>query len=487
MKKKKTHQYAKRQAKSNTVQPAGSNIAVSKKPFKWRKFSVKVLLLFIIIISVVIFTDSKGYFTADQSNNHINRKWKSFYNFTKTKEVDILLLGNSHIITGIDPFTLSVATSCNGFILGNAGTSIADAWFHLGEALKHTNPKTVVLETYCIGNTEKIKNDDISQIQSFEAQSDVFYKLKTMPGLLYSDSWIKAWSPSIRNHSFLLKDMNRIKYNIKNPNPSQPERLDLGRFARFPSGLEDSTIAKYDRLGAPVKGGEYKVSDHSRKYLKKIMALCKAKNIPVVFLTVPMYYKHIDSYPQWKATLNEELQKYPEAQWLDLQLPYDSLSYTKEAFENTYDKNQHLSNTGMYITAYKLADFLFQNNYSLPDRSKENVWIADFKSQYQFVYNQDAVAGMAGCTSVLKDKYIGNLHIKELLEIQGDKTKTAVLKIENNQELLSSIAVTLLLQQNNNVFNRSITMYSYSSVNPPLHKVYFVNLPNDVKVLGIKE
>ncbi|MDR1347054.1 MAG: hypothetical protein LBJ63_01295 [Prevotellaceae bacterium] len=450
MKKQKIHQYTKQQyrAKSKTVQSAESNIAASEKQFKWTKFSVKILLLFIIIVSAVIFTDSKGYFTADRANNHINRKWKSFYNFTKTKEVDILLLGNSHIITGIDPFILSVATSCNGFILGNAGTNVADAWFHLGEALKHTNPKIVVLETYCIGNTEKVKNDDISQIQSFEAQSNVLYKLKTMPELLYSDSWIKAWSPSIRNHSFLLKDMDRIKYNIKNPNPPQPYRLDLGRFARFTTGLEDSTIAKYDRLGAPVKGGEYKVSDHSRKYLKKIISLCKTKNIPVVFIPVPMYYKHIDNYPQWKETLNEELQKYPDAQWLDLQLPYDSLSYTKDAFENTYDSNQHLSNAGIYITAYKLANFLFQNNYSLPDRSKENVWITDFKSQYQFVYNQDAISGMSGCTSVLKDKYIGNLHIKELLEIQGgDKTKTVVLKIENNQAILDCCSAFIATEQ----------------------------------------
>jgi hypothetical protein len=172
--------------------PIAKEPQMIEKPFSWWKFSAKILLLFLIILSVVIFTDKKGYFTADQSNNHIRKKWAFFYDYTKTKEVDVIILGNSHVITGVDPFVLSDATSSTCFILGNSGTGIIDAWFQLGEALKHTQPKLVVLETYCIGNGKKPKGEAIPYLQSFDAQKDVFYKLRCMPQLFYSDSWIEA-------------------------------------------------------------------------------------------------------------------------------------------------------------------------------------------------------------------------------------------------------------------------------------------------------
>ena len=120
---------------------------------------------------MVLYTDCKGYFNADQKNNHIRKKWASFYDYTQQKQVDVVILGNSHVLTGIDPFVLSDATSSVCFMLGNSGTNIMDAWFQLGGVLKQTKPKLVVLETYCINNTNRPKDDEIiPYIQSFDAQ-----------------------------------------------------------------------------------------------------------------------------------------------------------------------------------------------------------------------------------------------------------------------------------------------------------------------------
>jgi len=110
----------------------------------------------------------------------------------------------------------------------------------------------------------------------------------------------------------------------------------------------------------------------------------------VLFITVPMYYKHIHNYDSWEIRLKEELQKYPNHKWLNLQAPYDTVIYTPDKFEDTYTENQHLSNSGMIVTAYKLSEFI-ENNYPnlLPDRSKETAWINDFKTTDYFAYNQN--------------------------------------------------------------------------------------------------
>ncbi|MDR3329384.1 MAG: hypothetical protein LBS63_04680 [Prevotellaceae bacterium] len=458
--------------------------AAAKKPMRWTAFFVKLAVIFAAVVLVVIYTDHKGYFVADPSNNHIDRKWKSFYTFTKTRNADVILLGNSHVVTGVEPYILSDALGCSCFILAQSGVNIKDCWFQLSEALEHTEPKLVIIETFSIDGNEAFEENIVPLTQSFEAHKDVARKLLAMPAMFRADSWVQAWSPTIRNHSFLLTDTARIRFNRKNPARPQPYKLDLGRFARFTSGLTDSTIALYDSLGAPSKGAAFHVSEYAEKYLKKVMSLCEERNIPVLFLTVPMYYKHVDRYDAWQATMGEALQKYPNAAWLDLQQPYDTLLFTKEAFENTYESNQHLSNLGMTYVAYKLAAYVHEN-YELPDRSKEAAWIADFKSTDHFVFNQNVAAGTKDWVAIVRDLALGALHIRELLVKEVEGANQLIIKIDNNPSLLSSIQVVLELEHQNQRITAPIEMFPFKEVFPPSHKVYTANLRKDVKVLGV--
>jgi hypothetical protein len=482
--KQNTHQTkTQKRAAQKTVK------TVIPQKFTWTKFCCKILLLFISVVAVVAYTDSKDYFKADQANNHVDRKWKSYYGFTKNRNVDVILCGNSHVITGIDPFILSLATNSNCFILGTPGVDIRDVYFTLGEALKYTQPKLVVIETYAIGSNETKDRGSMYQIMSFEAHRDFLYKLRMMPELFDSDSWVKAWSPSVRNHSFLLTNRQQIEFNIKNRNKrTVRNQLDLGRFARFDEGLQPDVLGKYDTVGAPVDGSSFYVSKQSSKYLKKVMDLCHNKHIPVLFLTIPMYYKHISHYEHWKTTLGEELKKYSTTQWINWQMPYDTACFTPEAFENTYELNQHLSNYGMSVTAYKLAGLMVNKNpYNLPDRSKEPQWIADFKNQPHFVFNQNLPAGTTGYYLVAKNRKINGLTIKELVVQQNKDHNMIILKVENHPNISSSIDVLLKCQYQNQTTIVPIRMNTSNNVFPPRHKVYIASVTNNLKVLDMEE
>jgi hypothetical protein len=455
-------------------------------PLSISRFIRRILFLLVALVIIVGFIDQKGYFNADQKNNHIRKKWASFYNFTKTKEVDVLILGNSHIITGIDPFVLSNATSSNCFILGNSGTGVIDAWFQLGEALKYTKPKLVILETYCINNGEKPEKDVIPYLQSFDAQTNVSHKLMCMPQIFKIDNWLEAWSTSIRNHSFLLTDTARINYNIKNPKETIPRQLNLGRFARFSYGLQDSTLKKYDVLGAPVKGKDYKMSTFTKKYLQKIIEMCDERNIPVLFLTVPMYYKHIDNYPIWKTTLNKELEKYPKAKWLDLQMPYDTLIYKPEMFENSYAQNQHLTNNGMIATAYKVATYIDKKYPNLlPDRSQQLGWISDFMYTPHFWFNQDIPINLSGFYSILKDKKVNNFYVRELGMQNSKKSNLLILKIDRKAKLPNELTVQYKIEVQGKLIIADVKMYKIKEIHPPKHEVFVNNLLKEVIVKEI--
>ena len=53
--------------------------------------SLKVIFVVAVFIIAINYSDSKGYFNPDESNNHTKKKWDSFYKFSKRNNVDIVL------------------------------------------------------------------------------------------------------------------------------------------------------------------------------------------------------------------------------------------------------------------------------------------------------------------------------------------------------------------------------------------------------------
>ena len=48
---------------------------------------VKAAIFLVVVVAVVKFTDFKGYFNPDYTNDHTRRKWNAFYQFTKDKMI----------------------------------------------------------------------------------------------------------------------------------------------------------------------------------------------------------------------------------------------------------------------------------------------------------------------------------------------------------------------------------------------------------------
>jgi hypothetical protein len=322
-------------------------------------FIKKTLFLFSIIAIPVIYTDQKGYFFAEHYFRHVHAKMNAFYKVSSEKNVDVIILGNSHACTSINPILLSEITGNYCFILGNPGTGIPDSWFQLGEGLKHTKPKLVIIETYCINEEDKYTKKAVTQIQTLESNRDFWYKLKSTPELLPVKNWLEAWSQTIRNHHIIFKEPHKLVSNIQSKRKPQ---IDENRGMRpvLRLSLQDSILQKYETEGPPVDGEKKVITNYSKKYLSKTVEMCKSRGIPILFVTAPMYFKHVKNYTAWEKTLSDELQKYQE-NWLNLQNPYDTAAYTPNMFENTYDPNQHISVDGMAVTTKKIADYLKAN------------------------------------------------------------------------------------------------------------------------------
>lgn len=152
------------------------------------KISLKFLLICAILLTTVYIIDNKEIFNPDDSNNHTEKKWNSFCHLTEEYDIDLLLIGNSHLYTGMNPKNLSTRLGLNAFVLASLGTHIADSYFTLKEAIQRSKPKLVIVETYGINefNPYEAEGRYLSdQFKSFSSRRNVWEKLKSTPFLLF--------------------------------------------------------------------------------------------------------------------------------------------------------------------------------------------------------------------------------------------------------------------------------------------------------------
>jgi hypothetical protein len=308
----------KKKFENPKVENKTENIGVRKENFLSNKpiilFSLKVLLFFSICGAAILYSDKKGYFNPDESNNHTKRKWDVFYELSKEIEIDVLMLGNSHLYTGINPENLCTNLGVNAFILASPGTHIGDTYFALKEALKTNKPKLVIIETFGINNFNPYELDGevlSNELKSFSARKDFISKASSTPFLFLPKNYPYAWSNTLRNHGFIFTNPEQLELNkvlMDQVLPPKPG-LYLGRYIRFQTGIEPDNLAKYETEPAPLDGEDYAYSKYTVKYVDKIVALCKEQNIPLLFVTVPMYYKHIANYAAWKNKLRRNFKQ----------------------------------------------------------------------------------------------------------------------------------------------------------------------------------
>jgi len=424
-----------------------------------RTITLKFLILVSLVCGGLMFSDHQKFFNPDNINNHTLRKWNSYYDFTQKNDIDVLLVGNSHLYTGINPKNLSTALGCNAFILASPGTHVDDHYFALKEAIKISKPQLVVIETYGLKKLEpkqKSKGPLSDQFKSFSARKNSLSKITSMPSLFAVENYGYALSNTLRNHNFLYTNYDQIKKNINNDNEPRGDKnkLYLGRYIRFKTGIEDSILTKYKELGAPVNGDNYETNSLQSKYIKNIIELCESNDIEVIFLTLPMYEKHISNYDAWKSKLKETIgEKYSSDEyWIDMQLGEGYRKFTKASFESTYNSNQHMTYSGSLLATYKLVDFIQkQKRITLTNRRNDKEWIDLFYKEEGYLENNSPRKDdNENIVLYSSDSEI----VKEILVLKKDKYNTLIAKVSPTSDVIANsietkkIRVTLIVNNN---------------------------------------
>lgn len=494
--KRKPTQKNKAAAPLTAANPVKAPLTEEKKvPVFWRK----LLLALVGIFGLVWISDSIGLFESDDPNFHAKKNWDEFYEFTKTNEVDILLVGNSHLYTGINPQNLSCALGATSFILAAPGTYVADAYYCLEEALTRTTPKVVVVETYGINNFDPhtfTKSSLSDQVKSFDSRQNKWLKLKSTPALFSWDNYLYAWSPTIRNHDFIWSKPKVLGKNIRRGaaavRAKEPGELPrFGRFVRFQEGIQERTLVKYALRGSPIAGRNFTYSESAKKYLEKMKILSQKHGFRLVFLTLPMYEKHIADYPAMKYKLGQIINPV-SSDWLDLQQDYPMYDFSANCFEDTYKPNQHLTYLGSLKATYALAAWLNKLPVTLPNRARDPQWLGYFYRNMGYLENQPFKKSKPGDILLARNAAISGIRVKEAFVYleQGSQElivkfdKASISEEQSRQKILASFRGTSKGQP----FILDIPLTQSAYWKPIHHYLFNTTLPAEAKVqqlLGI--
>ena len=477
-------------AKKKVSQKEKTNVSLQIEK-SWALLLTKLGIVFLVVISVIHYTDYKAYF-EDQSHEYKNRvykRWNAFYDFSKRDSIDILLVGNSHIYQGIEPAALSTTLGVNSFILASPGESIKDTYFSLREALKNCNPKVVIIETFGITHVPS-ENTELTSMLPFNARKDVVEKLYSMPYLFSVDNYIPAWSSTIRNHDFIFSSEKPLeaKPSVKQ---MREQGLYLGRYIRN-EYLTDSTLRLYDSLGAPFDGKQAIINESSDLYVQKIVTLCEKHNTTPIFVTLPMYYKHICNYEDLRQRISSIIAP-TSAIWLDLQMPYDTVKFNFMCFENTYEKNQHISSHGAFVCANKIAHFIHDSlRITFPDRSLNKRWKTRYYKHFKetgFIQNYRPSSNDKAITMICTDTIVNSLSIKECFIYTKEKQRILFLKIAKDssfQVLNDTIKAIFWIEHQNKKLYLQMDLLKNIEYEPFNFYLYGNTFISDCKFLELK-
>lgn len=443
----------------------------------------------IILIGVVsvVYSDKKAFFVTDQKEPHHEMRWESIYRLTPKTPIDIVILGNSHVNTGIEPFSLSNALNCTAFDLAPSGITIADAYYCLKELLTRTTPKLVVVETYLMRGIEdnKLKGAALAdEFRSFYPRRNLKIKLESLPFLFDVESCLPAWSFTLRNHELLLRNRDLMKYNrdlYEKRHASKDNSLYLGRYSRFKTGINDSIMNLYKTKGPAVDGSQEKISKRDIKYARKIVDLCDEKGIEVMFLTLPMYELHIGNYDDWWAEQAKAITP-TEKNWYNMQRPYAS-GFRLDCFEPTYDRNQHLTIQGSIVATYKLAHYISEHlDINLPDRSKDSKWVDLFYGKDGYFENHTPREDDPERRLIAKDIVLDNEHIIDSFQ---DKRGWFFVKLDHDTSRPEDILVLAELLDGDEKVIGIVDMSVSRGLDPVNNRLYVARMRDNVQILRL--
>ena len=284
--------------------------------------------------------------------------------------VDVLLVGSSHMGMNVDPLQMLQENGIAAYSLWGGMQPVWNSYYFIKEGLKYQTPEVVVLEVFLGTNTNEMSESSVAlkNVQAMRLSMD-----KIRAALDSFPTWQQAveavWGMPTYHERFdeLTKSDFTYRQDMADNDLGVINQNNMLTMDRPPYVL---TLPNTDAVTDTLP-----LSDKTDKYLRKIISMCRSKDVEIVFMLAP-FEATDDEYRR----ANRMAQIAAEYDVPFLNFIADADKYGIDTQTDFHDVG-HLNATGIPKLTRALGDFLAAS-FDLPDRRKDagHIWADDVQA-----------------------------------------------------------------------------------------------------------
>ena len=319
--------------------------------FKKRAVKIIVKLMAFLVLSIVLVCFLEGLL---QTGGSVLERKRAIAQ-RPANSIDVMFIGNSHVYCTFDPGVIEEIIGKKVFNAGLPDQKIDMTYYTLREMLQKQNPETIVLEAFAFGRSNSeyagfVANMDamtpslMKFQEAFEIFPDKYDAFRMSIGLFRShNNWKK---PEVMKEN--------LKYMLGFP---IKDYSGFDGFYPLDSKMSADTIKKYEE--AKELKFTPAVDEYSAGYFKRIVKLCKERNIRLIAAMAPfndLYVRKVD-YRAFYERMND-LCMDEGVEYIDFNMKYNEVNLNYDDFEDAFHHAQHMNIWGAEKVSRYIAEYL---------------------------------------------------------------------------------------------------------------------------------
>lgn len=245
-----------------------------------KQFTIKVLAyslgVFLLNLLIGWGLKSMGPKYAESEYGYI--KWQD-YKAIDAGELDLLFLGSSHFLSGINPAVFDSITGSNSFNIAGVGLRPGSGYIALKEVLSQHKPKVVVLDIF----HRTFIGSSFNHLYNFGYVDLEGQKLDFFKSELALDEQVRVLLPTYTYRSHF--PGARILFGIKKKMKNWKELTYKG-YVPHQNTITAEELAKNEFKNYLFKPKA--ISEKNIEYLEKMVKLCEEQGIQMIWTTTPL-------------------------------------------------------------------------------------------------------------------------------------------------------------------------------------------------------
>lgn len=315
---------------------------------EWNGFEKILRIPLFLGILIVIFLQIEEQFRFRDNSIFSGDVRKAQFMELPENSVEVLFLGSSHVMSGINPAVFWKEAQIPSYNLASRAQTFPFSYLLLKEALKTQHPKMVVVDAfsvtednlvYGLANTEEHLNMNMDLIPFNLEKMKLINRYIPFEKRAYYVSSLFAfhtrWSKVFRKQTVYDQIYMGFCYAEREEGVSCELQMQ-----EIPTEVKCAEIPEVDLL-----------------YLEKIITLCEKEDIQLVFIKTPIVAKNRSAYEKLESFSNLlEKEKIPF-------FNYANPEYNKQfSYEKCMRDNYHMNSTGAECITKMLLEDLEKNN-----------------------------------------------------------------------------------------------------------------------------